>query len=56
MDLHALDLHARTMYVCVLDQAGNVRLHRNLPTRPDAFLRAVEPFREDLVVGVECLF
>jgi len=51
-----VDLHARTMYVCVLDQAGEVRLHRNLPCRPDAFLQAIEPFREDLVVGVECLF
>lgn len=27
------DLHARTMFVCVLDQSGDVRLHRNLPTR-----------------------
>lgn len=51
-----VDLHARTMCVCVLDQTGEVRLHRNLPARPDALLRAVEPFREDLVVGVECLF
>ena len=51
-----VDLHARTMYVCVLDQAGEVRLHRNLPCRLDAFVRAIAPFREDLVVGVECLF
>jgi hypothetical protein len=51
-----VDLHARTMYLCVLDSAGEVRLHRNLPTRPDAFLQAIEPFREGLVVGVECLF
>jgi transposase len=51
-----VDLHARTMYVCVLDQAGKIRFHRNLPCRADAFLRAIEPFREDLVVGVECLF
>ena len=51
-----VDLHARTMYVCVLDAAGEVRLHRNLPCRPDALLRAIAPFREDLVVGVECLF
>ena len=51
-----VDLHARTMYVCVLDAAGEVRLHRNLPCRPDAFLQAIQPFREDLVVGVECLF
>jgi len=51
-----VDLHARTMYVCVLDQAGEVRFHRNLPCRADAFLQAIEPFREDLVVGVECVF
>lgn len=51
-----VDLHARTMYICVLDAAGEVRLHRRLPSRPDAFLQAISPFREDLVVGVECLF
>ena len=51
-----VDLHARTMYVCVLDAGGEKRYHRNLPCQPDAFLRAIEPFRKDLVVGVECLF
>src|SRR5437899_2250368 len=25
-----VDLHARTMYVCVLDQAGNIVLHKDL--------------------------
>jgi transposase len=51
-----IDLHARSMHLCVLDQAGAVRLARNLPARPDAFLRAIAPFRDDLIVGVECLF
>jgi transposase len=51
-----VDLHARSMYACILDQHGKVRLHRNLPAEPDAFLDAIEPFREDLVVGVECIF
>jgi transposase len=27
-----------------------------LPTTPDAFLRVIAPYREDLVVGVECMF
>ena len=44
------------MYLCVTDQDGNVLLHRNLPTRPEAFLQAIAPFREDLVVAVECIF
>ncbi|MGB6849342.1 MAG: IS110 family transposase, partial [Thermoanaerobaculia bacterium] len=25
-----IDLHARTMYVCILDREGQVLLHRNL--------------------------
>ena len=51
-----IDLHARSMHVCVLDQAGAVLFDRNLPARPEAFLRAIAPFREDLIVGVECMF
>ena len=51
-----VDLHARTMYLCILDQAGQVVYDRNLPANPDAFLRAVAPFRDGLVVAVECLF
>src|SRR6516165_11926041 len=51
-----VDLHARTMYLCILDQAGEVVFDRNLTANPDAFLRAVAPFRDGLVVAVECLF
>ena len=49
-----IDLHARWMYLCVLDQQGEVLLHRNLRACPEAFLKAVEPYRQDLVVAVEC--
>ena len=51
-----IDLHTRAMYVCILDQQGQVRLHRNMPAEPEPFLAAIEPFREDIVVGVECIF
>ena len=51
-----VDLHARTMYVCILDREGRVLLHENLKSRPEAFLEAVAPFRDDLVVAVECMF
>lgn len=51
-----IDLHARSMYVCILDQAGEVMLHQNLPAEPDAFLKAVAPYREDVAVAVECIF
>jgi len=51
-----IDLHARSMYLCILDQDGTVLLHRNLHAKPDAFLKAVAPYREDLVAAVECIF
>lgn len=51
-----IDLHARTMYLCILDASGNKLLHQNLPTSPDALLHAVAPYREGLVVGCECMF
>ena len=51
-----VDLHARSMYICILDQAGQILLHRNLPAEPDAFLEAIKPYREDIVVCAECMF
>jgi transposase len=50
-----VDLHARTMVLCVLDQAGQRRLHKNLPARPEPFLGAIAPFRQGLVVAAECV-
>jgi transposase len=51
-----IDLHARPMYLCVLNQDGEILMHRNMPAGPDPFLKAVTPDRTDLVVCVECLF
>ena len=51
-----IDLHAKAMYVCLLDQHGTKLVHKNLPTTPAAFLRVIAPYREELVVGVECMF
>ena len=41
-----VDLHARTMYLCILDSAGQVVFDKNLVAEPDAFLKAVAPFRD----------
>ncbi len=51
-----IDLHARSMYVCILDQAGNILIHRNLPADLQKFLTIITPYREDVVVAVECIF
>jgi len=51
-----IDLHARSMYLCILNQEGEILLHRNMPAGPEPFLKAIAPYREDLVVCVECIF
>src|SRR5919197_4009735 len=51
-----IDLHARTMYVCILNQDGEILLHRNMKTSPETLLRNIAPYRADVVVAVECMF
>jgi transposase len=51
-----VDLHARTLALCLLDAAGASVLHQTIAAGPDAFLRAVAPFRDGLAVACECMF
>ena len=40
-----VDLHARSMFVNVLDAKGKTRFEQDLPAGPDEFLHAIKPFR-----------
>jgi predicted NBD/HSP70 family sugar kinase len=40
-----IDLHVKTMYVCILDATGQVLVHRNAKSTPEAFLGGVVPRR-----------
>lgn len=51
-----IDLHARNLYICILSQEGAVLVHKNIKASPDALLKLVAPYREDLIIGVECMF
>src|SRR5262245_15444539 len=51
-----IDLHARSMYVCIVNHAGEILLHRNMKAAPEPFLKAIAPYRAELVVAVECMF
>ena len=51
-----IDLHVKTMDVCILAAAGQVLVHRNVKATPEAFIEIVTPYREDLVVAAECMF
>jgi transposase len=51
-----IDLHARTMYVCIIDSKGKIVTERNMPSAPEPLLAFIAPYRSNLVVGVECIF
>jgi len=44
------------MYVCLLNQGGEIMRHRHMQAHPETFLQAIAPSREELVVAVEGLF
>lgn len=51
-----VDLHARSMYIHICDAAGVTLFEKDLPASPGAFLDAVKPYRDGIVVGAECMF
>jgi transposase len=51
-----VDLHTKRMYLCIFDHEGNKRLHRNMRAKPHEFLHAIQDYRDNLVVGAECMF
>jgi len=51
-----IDLHARKMYVCIIDEQGKIKVHQNLKTDPELLFDIIFPFLEDLVICVECMF
>ena len=38
-----VDLHARSMYLCLADHQGTILLHQRIDCTPEAFLEAVGP-------------
>lgn len=52
-----IDLHARQMYVCVMDRQGKKLVHTNIKNNDfEYFLKLVAPYRHDLTVCCECMF
>ena len=51
-----IDLHARSLYVCLVSHDGALFVHRNMTAAPEPFRKAIAPYRDGLVVAVECIF
>jgi transposase len=51
-----IDLHARLLAVCIVDQAGTVVLRKQIPDDQQQLRDLLVPYRPDVVIAVECLF
>jgi transposase len=52
-----IDLHARQMYVCVMDRQGKKLVHTNVKDNDfKFFLKLVQPYQHSLTVCCECMF
>ena len=51
-----IDLHARSLYVCILDDTGQVLVHKNIKASPEALIKLIADYQDDLIIGVECMF
>lgn len=52
-----IDLHARQMYVCLMDPQGKKLVHTNIRNNDfEYFLKLIAPYRHNLTVCCECMF
>jgi transposase len=51
-----VDIHAKTIYVCIIDQETRIIKQKNIKSNPAAFMKAIDKYRDDIVVSAECMF
>ena len=51
-----IDLHTKSMYICIMDQSGEIVLHQSTPVSTSSLQQFIEPFLPDMVIAVECIF
>ena len=44
-----IDLHARSMYVCIIDQNSKTWVHKNISTDPEALMKIIDPYISEMV-------
>ena len=51
-----IDLHARLLAICIVDQAGDIVCRTQIPADKQLLLQTLAPYRPDVAIAVECLF
>ncbi|WP_017221338.1 IS110 family transposase [Moritella dasanensis] len=50
-----IDLHARSLYICIINGNGIVVLHKEIKPSTEKLCEILAPFIDNIVVGVECM-
>ena len=50
-----IDLHSRSLYVCIIAQDGKTCLHKEIPANPEKLIELLTPYIGQVVIGVECM-
>lgn len=51
-----IDLHARTMSICVMNKDGKILLKKNMTCEFKVFMSFITPYKQSLTVGVESTY
>lgn len=52
-----IDLHTRAMYLCIMDAAGSILVHKNFKASAAVLASTLEPYQNaDIAVAAECMF
>lgn len=50
-----VDLHSKTMYICVMDSKGDIKLHRNMLNEFKLFKSLIQKYEDNISIGVESM-
>jgi transposase len=50
-----IDLHARSLYICIINSEGETVLHREIKPSRDTLIEILAPYQDEIVVGSECM-
>ena len=50
-----IDLHVKSLYVCIINDKGEKILHKSIKASPDELLELLMPYIGKVVIGAECM-
>jgi len=50
-----IDLHARSLYICIINSEGETILHREIKASQEKLLEILAPYKDQIVVASECM-